>query len=265
MSFWVAILLGLVQGLTEFLPVSSSGHLTFFELVFGFSEGSVFYNLILHVATLLALIIVMWRDIVELIKHPLSKYMRMLLVSTLITGVLGLCMDLLIGAEGSLLIIAIGFIITAGLLVALDLFMKKSKKYNSAGEISYKQSIIVGVVQGIAVLPGLSRSGSTLVAGTLSGAGQVQAANFSFLLSIPVILFGTIYETYKGVKYGFGFTTADIWPMVVGFIVAFVSAILTLKLMFKLVRKNKWVWFSIYLVIFAIAIIVVGSIKGVLI
>lgn len=265
MSFWVAIVLGLVQGLTEFLPVSSSGHLTFFELVFGFSEGSIFYNLILHVATLLALVIVMWKDIVELIKHPLSKKMFLILISTLITAVLGLVMKFIGLAEGSFLIIAIGFIVTAVLLLVLDLFMKKSKKYNPAGEIGYKQSVIVGVVQGLAVIPGLSRSGSTLVAGTLSGAGQPQSASFSFLLSIPVILGGTLLEVYEGCKSGFGFTTADIWPMVVGFIVAFISAILTLKLMFKLVQKNKWIWFSAYLIIFAIAIIAVASVKGVLV
>ena len=263
MSIWVAIVLGLVQGLTEFLPVSSSGHLTFFELLFGFESGSVFYNIILHVATLLALVIVMWKDIVWLIKNPLSKYVRMLLLSTILTGVIGIVIDILIGASGSLLIIAIGFIITGILLLVLDCFIKKKKACDA--EVGYKQAIVVGVVQGIAVLPGLSRSGSTLVSGVLSGAGQPQSARFSFLLSIPIILGGTIYETYKGIKHGFGFVSADILPMTIGFVVAFVSAILTLKWMLALVRKNKWVWFSVYLFVFAVAIIVFGCIKGVLI
>lgn len=263
MSIWVAIVLGLIQGLTEFLPVSSSGHLTFFELLFGFESGSVFYNIILHVATLLALCIVMWKDIVWLIKNPLSKHVRMLLVSTLLTGGIGIVIDKLVGASGSLLIIAIGFIITSILLLVLDWFIKKKKVVNM--EVDYKQAIIVGVVQGIAVLPGLSRSGSTLVSGVLSGAGQPQSARFSFLLSIPIILGGTIYETYKGIKYGFEFSQTDILPMIIGFIVAFISAIVTLKWMFKLVEKNKWVWFSVYLFVFAAAIIVVASIKGLLI
>lgn len=263
MSVWVAMVLGLIQGLTEFLPVSSSGHLTFFELIFGFSEGNVLYNIILHIATLLALVIVMWRDIVEIIKNPLSKYVRLLLISTIITGIVGLALDIIVGAEGSLLIIAIGFIITAGLLCWLTIY-QKSKKYNALGQINYKQSAIVGFVQGIAVLPGLSRSGSTLVAGVVSGAGQVESAKFSFLLSIPIILLGTVYEIIKGFKVGFGFTSADFLPMAIGFVVAFVSAALTLKLMFKLVRKNKWLWFSLYLLIFGISIIVVGAVKGVL-
>lgn len=263
MTIWIAIVLGLVQGLTEFLPVSSSGHLTFFELVFGFGEGSVFYNIVLHMATLIALIIVMWKDIVWLIKNPLSKQSLYLLLSTLITGIIGLAIDLLIGASGNLLIIAIGFIATAILLIVLNNYIKKQK--NIGNQVGLKQAIVVGIVQGIAVLPGLSRSGSTLASGVISGASQENSAKYSFLLSIPIIIFGTIYEIYKGAKYGFGFSSQDILPMIVGFIVAFVSAILTLKLMFKLIKKNKWLWFSLYLVVFAILIIVVGGIKGVLV
>lgn len=262
MTILVAIILGLVQGLTEFLPVSSSGHLTFFELVFGFSEGSVFYNIVLHLATLIALVIVMWKDVVWLIKNPLSKTSLLLLLSTVLTAIIGILIDLFVGASGNLLVIAIGFVVTAILLIVLNVYIKKNK--NLGGDVGIKQAIIIGVVQGIAVLPGLSRSGSTLVSGVISGASQEQSAKFSFLLSIPIIIGGTIYETYKGIKFGFGFSLQDIFPMVLGFVVAFISAILTLKLMFKLVKKNKWIWFSTYLIIFAILIIVVGSINGVL-
>lgn len=263
MAIWVAIVLGLIQGLTEFLPVSSSGHLTFFELLFGFSEGSVFYNILLHVATLLALIIVMRKDIVWLIKNPLSKYVRMLFVSTLLTAVIGILIDQLLGASGGFLMVAIGFIITGILLLILDFYIKRNKTNNF--NMGYKQAVIVGVVQGIAVLPGLSRSGTTLVAGVLGGASQEDSARFSFLLSIPIILCGTLYEVYKGVKGGFEFASADILPMAVGFIVAFISAIITLKWMLNLVRKNKWLWFSIYLFAFAICIIIFAAVKGVLI
>lgn len=258
MSYWLALILGLVQGLTEFLPVSSSGHLTFFEIIFGFSGGSVLYNIILHVATLLALCIVMWKDIWEIIKHPLSKYTYMLLISTLITAVLGLVVDKLIGAEGSLLMVSIGFIIT-GILMVMLTFYQKCKRYNPLAPVGYKQSVIIGLVQGIAVLPGLSRSGSTMVAGVLAGSGQAESARFSFILSIPVILGGALLEIYQGAKEGFGFVASDIGPMIVGFAVAFITAALTLKLMLKLVHKNKWLWFAGYLVLFAIAIIIYGA------
>lgn len=261
MSIWVAIILGLVQGLTEFLPVSSSGHLTFFELAFGFSEGNVFYNILLHLSTLVALIIVMRKDIINLLKNPLSKYVRMLLLSTILTAVVGIIIDFAVGASGNLLIVAIGFIITAVLLVALEIYIKKKKPI---AQIGYKQAVVVGIVQGIAVLPGLSRSGSTLASGVLSGASSEHSARFSFLLSIPIIIGGTIYEIYKGCKYGFGFSQSDILPMIAGCLVAFIAAILTLKFMFKLVNKGKWVWFSVYLFVFAIAIIVVGASKGIL-
>ncbi len=255
MAIWVAIVLGLIQGLTEFLPISSSGHLTFFELAFGFSSGSVLYNILLHFSTLLALVIVMRKQIWQIISHPLDKYMRMLLLSSIITSVIGLAIDHFVGAEGNLIIIAVGFIITAFMLFALNMFIK-SKKYNPLAPISYKQSIAVGIMQGIAVLPGLSRSGSTLCVGVFAGAGQKQSAEFSFLLSIPIIIFGTVYEIYKGSKYGFEFSSSDILPMIIGCIVAFVSALLTLKLMLKLVSKNKWLWFAAYLLIAAIIILI---------
>ena len=261
MGFWIAIVLGLVQGLTEFLPVSSSGHLTYFELLFGFEQGTVFYNIVLHVATLLALVVVMWKDFVWIFKNPLSKHVRCLLLATLLTGVIGLAIDQVWGASGSLLMIAIGFVITGILLLVLNFYAKKRINTSAVG---YSQAAIVGIVQGIAVLPGLSRSGSTLVAGVLSGASQEESAKFSFLLSFPVILVGTIYEIYKGSKLGFGFAQSDVLPMILGFVVAFVSAVLTLKFMLSIVRKNKWIWFAAYLFVFAILIFVFGSINGVL-
>jgi undecaprenyl-diphosphatase len=264
MSFWLAIILGLAQGLTEFLPVSSSGHLTFFELILGMEQGSVLYNIILHVATLMALVIVMWRDIWEIVRHPLDKYMRMLLLSTILTGFVGIFVDKLVGAEGNLLIVAIGFIATAGLLAIVQVY-QKSKKYCPLSPVGYKQAFAVGIMQGIAVLPGLSRSGSTLAAGVLSGADSNSSAKFSFLLSIPIILGGMLYEIYNGASSGFGFSSADILPMAVGFVVAFVSALATLKIMLKLVSKNKWHYFVIYLLLFAAAIIIFGSVCGCLV
>ena len=261
MTIWIAIILGLIQGLTEFLPVSSSGHLTFAELVFGFSSGSVLYNIILHVATLISLVIVMRKQIWWLITHPLDKYVRMLLTSSIITAVVGICIDKLIGAEGNLIFLAAGFALTAALLIVVQIITKR-KSYNPLAPITYKQAIVVGIAQGIAVLPGLSRSGTTLATGIISHSGSKPSADFSFLLSIPIIIGGTIYEIYKGAKYGFGFNQADIMPMCIGFVVAFISSLLTLKIMLKLVNKNKWLYFSIYLIIFAIFIIIFGINKG---
>ena len=263
MTIWIAIALGLIQGLTEFLPVSSSGHLTFAELVFGFSSGSVLYNIILHVATLLSLVIVMRKQIWWLITHPLDKYVRMLFASSIITAIVGIFVDRLIGAEGNLIILAFGFVMTAILLIIVQIITKR-KTYNPLAPITYKQAIIIGLTQGIAVLPGLSRSGTTLATGIICKAGSKPSADFSFLLSIPIIIGGTLYETYKGIKYGFEFSSAEILPLSVGFIIAFISSLLTLKLMLKLVNKNKWIHFSIYLIIFAIFIIYFGISKEII-
>lgn len=263
MTIWIAIILGLIQGLTEFLPVSSSGHLTFAELVFGFSSGSVLYNIILHVATLISLIIVMRKQIWWIITHPLDKYVRMLFCSSIITAIIGFIVDQTIGAEGNLIILAIGFILTALLLIIVQVTTKR-KKYNPLATINYKHAVLIGIAQGIAVMPGLSRSGTTLATGIITGAGSKPSADFSFLLSIPIIIGGTIYETYKGIKFGFGFSAAEVLPLCIGFIVAFISSLLTLKLMLKIVNKNKWVYFSIYLIIFAIFIIFFGVNRGII-
>ena len=257
MTIWLAILLGLIQGLTEFLPVSSSGHLTFFEIAFGLNEGNVLFNILLHVATLLALVIYFRKRILNIICNPLDKYVRMLLLSSIITTIIGILIDHFVGAEGNLIVISVGFIITAILLVCVNYFVK-SKKY-CAQDFSYKHAIVVGIIQGVAVLPGLSRSGCTLAGGVLCGAKQKQAAEFSFLLSIPIILAGTAYEIFKGAKFGFSVSATDILPMCVGCIVAFVVALATLKIMMKLIEKNKWLWFAAYLLIFACSILLYCS------
>ena len=257
MSWWVAILLGIVQGLTEFLPVSSSGHLTFFEIVFGLSANNVLYNVLLHLATLFALVWFMRKQIWFLLKNPLSKQTFLLLFASVVTGVVGIIVDQTFGSNGNLLTIAIGFLLTAFALVLVDNKTKK-KTYDPLGQISFKSAAFVGFVQGVAVLPGISRSGSTLAAAIICGAGQKQSAQFSFLLSLPIIVLGCIYEIYKGTKQGFSFSSDAILPMLLGCIIAFVVALATLKFMMKLVQKNKWKFFSIYLVTFAIIIIVCG-------
>lgn len=254
MGLWIAILLGLIQGLTEFLPVSSSGHLTFFEIAFGLEEGNVLFNVLLHLATLVALVICFRKQIWNIIRHPLDKYLRMLLWSSIITAVVGAVVDHFVGAEGNLIMIAIGFVITSILLVCVNFFVK-SKKYKKQ-EITYKHATIIGLVQGIAVLPGISRSGSTLAVGVLCGADQTKSAEFSFMLSIPIIFASAVYELYKGAKTGFSISAQDILPILAGCIVAFVVAMLTIKVMMKLVQKNKWLWFAIYLVLFAMSIFI---------
>ena len=263
MSFWIAIFLGLVQGLTEFLPVSSSGHLTFFEIAFGLSGDNVLYNVLLHFATLLALVIFMRKQIWQIVKNPLGKQTFLLLFASVLTGVVGIGVDQIFGASGNLFVVAIGFVITAIVLLLVNK-KTKQKTYCPTSAITYKNACLIGIVQGIAVLPGLSRSGSTLGAGILGGAGQKQSAEFSFLLGLPIIVMGCIYEIYKGFKIGFNFNQTDIFPMAIGCVVAFVVALLSLKFMMKLVQKNRWILFSIYLVSFATLIIIYGIATGTL-
>ena len=263
MTYLFAIVLGLIQGLTEFLPVSSSGHLTLCEIAFGMSSGNVLYNVLLHVATLLALVVIMRKQVWQVFSHPLEKPMRLLLLSTIITGLVGLGVDHFVGASGNLLMVSIGFVVTGICLLSLHFFVK-SKKYQPK-PLTYKHAIVVGAMQGVAVLPGLSRSGSTLCAGVFSGADTKGSAEFSFLLSIPIILIGMTYEIYKGLKGGFEIAKQELGPALVGFVVAFLSAIMSIKFMMRLVSKNRWLGFSIYLFLSAIVIIVVGICHKILI
>ena len=201
--FFAILILGVIQGLTEFLPVSSSGHLVFFSKLFGIEE-SLFVSIILHVATLLSIIIVLRRQIFYYLKHPLSTGVRKLFVATIPTCLIVLILLPIINASFKGAFLPFCFMLTAFILAFTNLvFAKKKKQILIEGKsedfpgISYKQALLMGVAQGFAVFPGISRSGSTICAGMLSGGDKNSVAEFSFLMSIPIILASAVYEGYK--------------------------------------------------------------------
>ena len=177
MTVWEAIVLGITQGLTEFLPVSSSGHLILMGRFLGTADVSVGFELVCHLGTLLAVIIAMRREIWEVARKPLGKQMRLITVASIPTAVIGGIITCFFrdALEGALLIY--GFIITGILLICCGIFGKSRAR----GEMLYPHAAAIGAAQGIAVLPGLSRSGTTIAAATLLGYNREQAAKFSFL------------------------------------------------------------------------------------
>lgn len=246
MEIWEGIILGLLQGLTEFLPVSSSGHLLLFEK-FGVGEESMFFNVCVHVGTLVSVLVAMRKKWVPLVKKPLQKTNLFLLVASLPTVVIALLIKVLAPSllEGQFL--ALGFVATTCCLVVCE---KVATDKN--GTLSVKSSILSGVFQGIAVLPGVSRSGATITALRLAGVDKKESADFSFLMSIPVILGSLILEIVGLKASNFALETTMILPTILGTITAGVSGYFAVKFFLKLVKEKSLLPFAVYTFLLAI-------------
>lgn len=242
--FLVLFFMGLVQGLTEFLPVSSSGHLVLLSNIFNVEE-SLFISILLHVATLLSICVVFYKDIFALLRHPFSKNTLMLVVATIPTCLIALVLMPFIKSSFGGGFLPVSFLITAAILVITELFAKNTK------EFSYKTAIIMGIAQGFAVFPGISRSGATISAGLLSKGDKKECAKFSFLMSIPIILLSLIMEIYEGISGGINISY-PISAIIISFIVAFLSGIFAIKFMMRLTEKGKLWWFSCYLLLLSL-------------
>lgn len=274
MSWFQALILGLVQGLTEYLPVSSSGHLTIGQFLFGIDgEGAMDFEIMVHVATVLSTCVILWKEIVWLFKDLFkwqwndgTKYIVNILVSMIPVGVVGLCFNDQIqavfnydrvGAQfgNPILLVGICLLVTA-LLLTFSYFSKPRQKEN----ISPLHAFIIGIAQAVAALPGLSRSGSTIATGLLLGNKKEKLAQFSFLMVIPPILGQALLDAKdmlfpdaEAVAQAISTPTA---ALVVGFIAAFVSGCFACKWMINLVKKGKLIWFGVYCAIIGILAIV---------
>lgn len=268
MQWWQAIVLGLTQGLTEFLPVSSSGHLTFLQKVFGIDIGGAetFFNLILHLGTLLAVCIVLRKEIINLFKKPF-KTLLYLIVATIPAGIAGLLLDdiiddKIVGGGYVGIFLGVFFMITAAELLVTEIYAKRRQK---SLPLCWKSSIAMGVAQAVAILPGISRSGTTIAAGTLAGGNSDEVANFSFLMSIPIILGGFLVQLLKGLirtgeeSFAYSFQVAGPqfgWCIAIGFIISAVAGLFAIKVMLQAIKKANYKWFSLYLLLLAITCIV---------
>ncbi len=252
MGFWALIILGIVQGVTEFLPVSSSGHLVLLSKLFGI-EDSLFVSIILHVATLLSVVIVLRKELWQIVKKPFGEQGKKLIVATLPTCFIVLMIYPFItkSFEGNALPFC--FMITAVLLFATELFQKKSISYSQLNKdgINYKQALIMGIGQGFATFPGVSRSGTTICSGIISGGERAEVAKFSFLMSVPIILLSMALEIFKFIKSG-AVITVNVPGLILAFIFAFIIGFLSLKSMIKLTKKLDFKWFALYLFLLSV-------------
>lgn len=265
MEIWQAVVLGLVQGLTEFLPVSSSGHLSFFQNVLGVStQNAQLVSITFHLGTLVAVCIVFFKDILSLFKKPYKNlgYLVLASVPAAIFGVIASLTELdywFYDWEWAAVLLAVCFTLTAAVLFVTETLAKKRKRFLP---LSFKTVIPMGLAQAIAIFPGISRSGSTICAGTLAGGKSEDVAKFSFLMSVPVILGGFLLEVVKGIADGsikadFAAGGAEYgWAVALGFIVSAVSGLFAIKIMLKAIQKTNYKWFSLYLILLAVVCIV---------
>ncbi len=247
MNWLEAILLGLVQGLTEFLPVSSSGHLEIGKFLFGINaEENFYFTVALHGATVLSTIVVFRRDIAILFKRSFIQrrdkerfYTRKLFISMIPVAVTGLLYRENVKNlfSGDMHFIGLMLLVTA-LLLALGHFLKNRERH-----IGYLDALIIGIAQAVAVIPGISRSGATISTGLILGNRKDELAKFSFLMVIIPII-GAFIVDFSSADKQIGDTSVLI--MLTGAAAAFVSGYLACKWMIALVRKSKMIWFSIY-------------------
>lgn len=246
MEILKAFVLGLIQGVCEFLPISSSGHLVLAEKLLDIEGNIVLLNILLHVATVLAIIVALRKELFDMVKRPFSSYNIKIIVSVIPTIIIAVLFDVFLEGAFTGRFLAFGFLVTAALLI----FDKFTNVQVKKPEISYKTAIVMGVVQGFASLPGISRSGSTVAAGSLSGTEREKIAKFSFFMSMPVILASIVYEVaFKGGVTGGAFS---LWFYVISFLTAFISGFFALKLMIKVVVNKNYTMFIIYLILISI-------------
>ena len=257
MTWLEALVLGLIQGLTEFLPVSSSGHLQIFSTLFGIQgEENLTFAVAVHAATVCSTIVVLRNEIWDLLKglfrfswNPETIYIAKIALSMIPVAIVGVFFkDYVEALFGSgLLVVGVALLITACLL-AFAYYARPRLKT----DISFRDAFIIGVAQACAVLPGLSRSGSTILGGILLGASRYVAAEFSFFLSIP-IMFGA--SLLKLVKFGFNFTGYELVILIVGMLTAFIVSILAIKFLMNYIKKNDFKPFGYYRIVLGILVL----------
>lgn len=263
MDWLEALILGLIQGLTEYLPVSSSGHLAIGQALFGMENGedNLMFTVAVHIATILSTLVILWKEVnwmlrglfnfavhvplgdADLKKNAGTRYALNILVSMIPVGIVGVFFkDEVEAIFGSgLLIVGCCLMVTAVLLI-FSYYAKPCQKEN----ISLWDAFVIGIAQACAVLPGLSRSGSTIATGLLLGNKKEQLAQFSFLMVIPPILGEALLDTMKIIKGENVLGSIDVLPLVIGFIAAFLSGCLACKWMINIVKKGKLIYFGIY-------------------
>lgn len=279
MTLFNAILLGIIQGATEFLPVSSSGHLVIFQHFLGVTEGNLEFAIVLHLGTLLAIFVAYWNSIKNMIieffkmigdlfakrslcldKSKYRKYIVYILVASVPAGIIGVLFeDAIDSVFSSVAVVSVTLLITGILLILGEKVGKRNRR--KIEDLGYRTSFFVGLFQMFAIMPGISRSGSTIVGGLLGGLEKEEAVEFSFLMSIPAVLGSLLLKIKDIISLG---VSESILPLIIGFLCAAIIGYLSIKLLENLVQKGKLVYFSYYCFIVSIGLIIYNIISTII-
>lgn len=256
MNFLDALILGVLQGITEFLPISSSGHLILGENLLDLEVASLkVFDVVVHLGSLLAILIYFWRDIWMMIKSlgkfltgkwsdPYARLIGFILIGTVPAVIVGFTLeDAIDGMFRNILAVAIWMIIVGVVFLIGEWFHKRGK----TGEMKWWKALIIGCVQALALIPGVSRSGSTIVAGLFQGINRVEAARFSFLLGTPAIAGAGLLTAIKIPANGG--INIDLLPLVVGFFSSFLFGLLSVHFLMKFLKKHSLKVFAVYLIL----------------
>ncbi len=253
MTLLIIIILSIVQGATEFLPISSSGHLVLLYKIFGIQDNTLFLSVILHLATLVSVIIYYRKSLLALIRKPLCHTNICIVLTTAVTCVLALICKPYIEATFDGRYLSIGFVITAILLLISQMLAKKIsvKSPITHMSISYPKALTIGLTQAIACFPAISRSGTTIATALMCKVDQKEATEYSFLISIPIVIASTMLELaeYIASPTPIGFSVIE---LIIGFAIALFVGVVSIKLMTNIVAKQKLYYFSFYLLIIAL-------------
>jgi len=272
------MVLGIIQGATEFLPVSSSGHLALAQALFkNFKQPGLLFDVSLHLATALAVVVYFYRDILGLFRRNAEqeaademtgsgKLMRinwnlvwMMVIAMVPTGIIGFALkDRVEASFTKPLCVGIFLIITALILFLADLAARKRPGALKAQDPGMWQAIIIGISQGLAVFPGISRSGATISTGIYTGVRGDYSARFSFLLSVPAVLAASALSLFKERSAIMGFQWQEIFAYLLAMASAFVVGYFSIKLVFNLVKRARLSWFGIYCLIVGGLVVVVS-------
>jgi len=265
MTIFQAIILGLIQGLTEFLPISSSGHLIFLPLLFGWEDQGVAFDIMVHLGTLIAVVVYFRKKVVQLFlslfsKDTVTKKERFLawavIASIIPAGIVG---SMLETNSRSALIVGWSFIIWGLVLGLADWYAKRQEKRGTVGvtinQMSFKQVAFMSLAQAIALIPGTSRSGITMSAGLFGGVSKTAAAEFSFLMSIPIIFLAALVKIKELLTVGVGDLSVAV--LGIGAITAAISGFFAISLLLKIIQTRGFLPFAVYRVIMGIVILLV--------
>lgn len=241
--------IGLIQGLTEFLPVSSSGHILIFGKLFDIDCDIILLSVVAHLGSLLAVVICMRKKLKPLVQHPFNTTNLNLIISTLPAVVVVVLFKGLVDKLYGMQFVLYGFLITGIILTIADI------RHTGKQPINKKSALMMGLMQGIAILPGISRSGSTMAVGMLAGVDKKDACEYSFLMSIPIIIGSGVWELMGLIGQDI---TIQFFPLLVAFLSSFLFAILSIKIMLKVVKNNKLIIFSVYTIFLAIVLLCLG-------